>query len=184
MSFSRMLFEFRAPRSVDGANVHALIERCPPLDTNSLYCNLLQCAYFRETSILVTHEKEVVGFVSGFIAPKSPNTLFIWQVAVDHHYRGMGLAKKMITELVKRQNLEHITHIETTITPDNASSWQLFKRVAVALGANLKSKTLFDQELHFGGEHASEQLVKIGPIKQSTSLTTTHFVEEKVCENF
>ena len=33
----------RAPRADDGSAVNELIERCKPLDENSVYCNLLQC---------------------------------------------------------------------------------------------------------------------------------------------
>lgn len=173
-----LLFEFRTPRSVDGHAIHALISRCPPLDTNSLYCNLLQCSYFRDSSIAVEQNGAIVGFVSGFVTHTKPNVLFIWQVAVDYDYRGVGLAKKMITELLKRSSLKDINFIETTITPDNTSSWHLFKRISVTLAANLKSKTLFDQKTHFNDEHASELLVRIGPInKQNLDKDLSHAQE-------
>jgi L-2,4-diaminobutyric acid acetyltransferase len=163
MPNNTLIFEFRTPKSTDGQAVHNLIKRCPPLDPNSLYCNLLQCSYFRDSSITVEHKGEIAGFISGFVTHNKPEILFVWQVAVDTKYRGLGLAKKMILELVKRKGLENIRYIETTITPDNTSSWQLFKSVSVALETKLNSKTLFDQETHFNNQHASEQLVKIGP---------------------
>ena len=42
----------RKPNSTDGFALNNLVERCKPLDTNSVYCNLLQCSHFRNTSVL------------------------------------------------------------------------------------------------------------------------------------
>src|SRR3546814_16914023 len=42
-------FSFRNPVAEDAQAIHDLIAACPPLDTNSLYCNLLQCTHFAET---------------------------------------------------------------------------------------------------------------------------------------
>ena len=86
---------FRAPKSTDGAQVHQLIENCPPLDTNSMYCNLVQCTHFADTSVAVTLDDEMVGFISGHLIPERPDTLFIWQVAVSKKARGQGLAGRM-----------------------------------------------------------------------------------------
>ena len=41
----------RKPESTDGYALNSLVERCKPLDTNSVYCNLLQCSDFADTSI-------------------------------------------------------------------------------------------------------------------------------------
>merc|ERR1712169_161542 len=41
-------FSFRKPVSTDGSDVFALVERCKPLDVNSMYCNLLQCSHFAD----------------------------------------------------------------------------------------------------------------------------------------
>ena len=45
-----------APDATDGVAVHDLVQRCPPLDSNSLYCNLLQCTHFAATSALARFE--------------------------------------------------------------------------------------------------------------------------------
>ena len=182
MPNNKPVFEFRTPQSTDGQAVHALVSRCPPLDTNSLYCNLLQCSYFRDSSIAVEHNGEIASFVSGFVTHTKPDVLFIWQVAVDEKYRGLGLAKKMILELLKRKGLKSVKYIETTITPDNTSSWHLFKSVSVALETELKSETLFDQTKHFNNQHASEQLVKIGPFNERDAKQAQ--TEEVSHENF
>ena len=42
---------FRMPNAADGPAVSQLIASSPPLDTNSAYCNLLQCTDFAETCV-------------------------------------------------------------------------------------------------------------------------------------
>ena len=156
---------FRAPKSTDGAQVHQLIENCPPLDTNSMYCNLVQCTHFADTSVAVTLDDEMVGFISGHLIPERPDTLFIWQVAVSKKARGQGLAGRMIQHILERPACAQVTHIETTVTADNDASWGLFEGVARRLDTKLNRSVMFDAERHFAGSHDSEILARIGPFE-------------------
>jgi len=154
----------RAPSPEDGVAVHQLVERCTPLDPNSLYCNLLQCSHFSSTSVAAFLKGELVGFISGYCVPERTNTLFIWQVAVDKSARGLGLAGKMIANLLERDQCKSVDFIETTITKENQASWGLFEGVARRLNTELKQSIMFDKAAHLNNEHASEMLVKIGPL--------------------
>ncbi|TXS95481.1 diaminobutyrate acetyltransferase [Parahaliea maris] len=153
----------RVPTAEDGSGVHHLIGRCPPLDTNSMYCNLLQCAHFAETSVAAVMGNELVGFISGYIIPGREDTLFIWQVAVGEKARGQGLAGKMLAHIVDRERCASVRFMETTITEDNEASWALFTGFAQRREAEMSRSVMFDRERHFGGDHASELLVRIGP---------------------
>ena len=62
---------FRKPESQDGSRVHKLISECKPLDENSVYCNLLQCTHFADTSVAAEMDGDLVGFISGYIHPSS-----------------------------------------------------------------------------------------------------------------
>lgn len=155
----------RPPNSEDGFQIHQLIAACPPLDTNSSYCNLLQCTHFSASSVLAeTSDKTTIGFVSGYRIPDNPETLFIWQVAVSEIARGQGLAYKMIKDILARIHSQTITHIETSITKDNAASWAMFTSLAKQLNANIKTSIFFDESTHFNKSHPSEYLLTIGPI--------------------
>jgi L-2,4-diaminobutyric acid acetyltransferase len=149
--------------ATDGAGVHQLIADCPPLDTNSLYCNLLQVSHFRHTSVVAELDDRLVGAISGYLIPERPDTLFIWQVAVGSAARGQGLALRMLNHIVDRPACRDVRFMETTITEDNAASWGLFRKFADKRDAPLDSETGFDRERHFGGQHATEMLVRIGP---------------------
>lgn len=154
---------FREPSADDGFPVHSLIARCPPLDTNSIYCNLIQCAHFSSTCVVVEQAGEVVAFLSGYIKPESPEVLFVWQMAVDHKARGQNLARRMLDHLLNRQAVARVRYIETTITPDNAASQSVFRKLTKTLNTQLSEQVLFKRDLHFGGVHNDEVLFRIGP---------------------
>lgn len=157
----------RPPRGEDGAALHRLVAACPPLDPNSLYCNLLQCTHFSDTGVAAERNGELVGFISGYIVPARPDTLFVWQVAVAAAARGEGLAKRMLCELLGRSATTAVRFLETTITPDNQASWALFESLARELGAAHQRHNHFERDRHFGGVHDDEMLMRIGPFETS-----------------
>jgi L-2,4-diaminobutyric acid acetyltransferase len=158
------MIALREPVSEDGAAVYELIANCPPLDTNSMYCNLLQCAHFSSTSVAAELDDQIVGFISGYIQPEQPDTLFIWQVAVGEKARGQGLASRMLKAILARHVCQNIRFIETTITPDNTASWALFESLSKKLDAELNRSVMFDRQHHFADQHETEMLVRIGPV--------------------
>ncbi len=160
---------FRKPNSKDGLAVHQLIAQCPPLDTNSLYCNLLQCSHFQATCVIAEKDQAVCGFASAYLIPDRPDTLFIWQVAVAETARGRGLGKQMIQHILQRPYAQPIHHLETTITESNSASWKLFTRLAEDCHAPIQSNVLFERDIHFNGGHDSEILVHIGPLNSQPS---------------
>lgn len=157
-------FIFHTPSKSDGLAVSRLVNACPPLDNNSVYCNLLQCHHFADTSVVAKKEGDLVGFVSGYMVPGKPNTLFIWQVAVDAKARGSGLASQMIQEIIDRSDDTDVTWLETTITADNKASLALFEKLARERGGMVKRTVMFDKQQHFSNEHDTEYLMRIGPL--------------------
>jgi L-2,4-diaminobutyric acid acetyltransferase len=153
----------RKPRASDGAAVHALVAACPPLDPNSLYCNLLQCTHFAQTSALAESGDAVVGFVSGYRPPTHPDSLFVWQVAVSGAARGQGLGKRLMLDILTRPENRDVRYLRTTITGENAPSWAMFESLARQLGATAERHLLFDADRHFAGRHDSEHEFIIGP---------------------
>ncbi len=156
-----------APVAEDGSDVHDLIAACPPLDTNSLYANLIQCSHFAGTCALARRAGNAVGWISGHIIPHEPKTFFLWQVAVHEEGRGQRLAHRMLADIFVRQECHGVTSLKTTITQDNDASWGLFGSIARALDAELTEAEGFDETRHFRGRHASEVLVTIGPFDRA-----------------
>jgi len=172
--FSFPTVMLRRPTDGDGYNLHQLVARCQPLDTNSVYCNLLQCSDFADTAIAAENAQgELVGFISGYRPPSRPATLFVWQVGVDSSMRGQGLALRMLLALTARVAREYgVRYMETTISPDNGASQALFKRAFDRLDANCTTRTLFARDTHFAGQHEDEVLYRAGP------FTVSHLEEE------
>lgn len=155
--------QIRKPKKSDGAKVWKLIKSIEKLDDNSMYCNLLQCSHFAGTCALAEVDGKAVGWISGYRPPESPDTLFVWQVAVHPNARGRGVAKRLIRELLGRRDCRQVCRIHSTITRDNKASWALFRAIADDLGAPIIDDAHFEREAHFDGAHATEHLVEIGP---------------------
>lgn len=154
---------FRKPTAADGRAVRELIACCPPLDANSLYCNLLQCTHFADTCALAEQDGEICGWVSAYRPPTEPQTLFVWQVAIRPSARRCGLGRALIGALLGRDAMRDIRQLKTTITPDNRASWALFRSLAKAWNAPFTTQEHFEREAHFGGHHESEHMLAIGP---------------------
>lgn len=155
----------RKPTIDDGAALHALIDECPPLEANSLYCNLLQCTHFAGTCIVAEKGGRLVGFVSGYRLPDEPHVYFLWQVGVSEAGRGHGLGRRMIQSILERVKPDGVTELHTTVTRSNEPSRKLFHSVARAEGAELTEHEMF-MERHFGGAgHEAEYLLRIAPLE-------------------
>ena len=153
----------------------ALIAACPPLDTNSAYCNLLQCSHFADTCVLAERETEdgfqLVGWISAYRPPAAPDELFVWQVAVHESARGLSLARRMLEALLARPAFQGVTRLTTTITEANAASWGLFGSFARHHGARLHKRPHFERDAHFAGAHDTEFLVTIEPLTAAPART-------------
>ncbi|MCB1019372.1 MAG: diaminobutyrate acetyltransferase [Bryobacterales bacterium] len=159
----------RIPTPADAAGVRALVEACPPLDVNSTYAYLLLCSHFAQTCVLAEIDGEPAGFLSAYIKPTDPSTLFVWQVAVSPQARGRGVGSRMLDEAFARDASHGARYVEATISPGNAASWALFKTFAQKRGAACTSADQFRPE-DFGPEaHEEERLLRIGPIQRASS---------------
>ncbi|WP_033420426.1 diaminobutyrate acetyltransferase [Nesterenkonia alba] len=163
------LIILRAPTVADGADLWRLAAGTGVLDTNTPYAYLLWARDFSASSVLAEVEGEPAGFISGYLKPSDPQTLFIWQVAVDSRFRGRGLAKKMLFELVGRSQA---ARLETTITADNEASIALFTALAREHGTEIRRQPLFTPDLfptqeETGESHAAEDLYIVEPLQQT-----------------
>jgi len=154
----------RKPTGQDGVAINGLIAACPPLDQNSVYCNLLQCTDFADTCIVAERAGRIVGWISAYRPPTAADTLFIWQVAVNEDARGSGLAGRMLDGLLERAECADVVRLQTTITPDNEGSFALFRSLAARLDAPFHEAAGFEKQTHFQGLHDSERLITIGPV--------------------
>jgi L-2,4-diaminobutyric acid acetyltransferase len=152
---------FRKPDSEDGAEIWELVRSCKPLDENSMYCNLIQCDHFRDTCVVAEVEGEILGWISGYVLPNDPETIFVWQVAVSPKARGLGLGTRMLEHLLSRKVCEDVCRMQTTITKDNDASWALFRKFADRQDAGIDSEAHFTKAEHFRNKHNTEHMVTI-----------------------
>lgn len=158
---ARLRVSYRVPTLADAARVRSLVDACKPLDVNSTYAYLLLCTHFSATCVIAERDHDLIGFLSGYLKPSDPAVLFIWQVAVSPTARGMGIATRLLEEVLNRPACRLVQHMETTITPSNEASWALFRTFARNRRASCTRSALFRSD-HFGSEgHDEEQLLRI-----------------------
>ncbi|WP_022706448.1 diaminobutyrate acetyltransferase [Paracoccus zeaxanthinifaciens] len=158
----------RKPEPTDGSAIWELVRACKPLDENSMYCNLVQAEHFRDTCVVAEIDGEILGWISGHMIPNE-DALFIWQVAVSPKARGLGLAKKMLGDLIDREETVDAEVLNTTITRDNDASWALFRSFARDIGGKLSDDPHYTRDDHFDGRHATEHMVTITLPCQATA---------------
>ncbi|WP_082393080.1 diaminobutyrate acetyltransferase [Nocardia arizonensis] len=152
----------RPPRVGDGAHLWRIAKDSQVLDVNSSYAYLLWCRDFASTSLVAEVDGRVVGFVIGYLRPERPDTVFVWQVAVDRGQRGRGTGAALIQRLLDTVAEHGVTALETTVSPDNPASIAMFASVARRRGAAMTREPLFDTGA-FPDRHAAEDLYRIAP---------------------
>ncbi len=155
--------KLRKPEISDAHAIWKLIKTSPPLDLNSLYCYLIICAHFAETSIVAEDEGGICGFISAYIVPDRSNTLFVWQVAVKQEKKRQGIAEAMIDSLLKRKFKFPINYLETTVNPSNQASGNFFRSTAKSLNTQCQESILFSEKDFGDQDHEAEILYRIGP---------------------
>jgi L-2,4-diaminobutyric acid acetyltransferase len=158
----------RQPTRRDGAALHELVASCPPLDLNSRYAYLLLCHHHARTSVVTEFEGAIVGAITAYIPPAQPDTLFVWQVAVAPQMRGLGLGAHMLDHLGHQWLTQRqMRWLETTISPSNNASQNLFTGFARRHRAGCTTATLFSAGDFGESGHEEECLYKIGPWDQA-----------------
>jgi L-2,4-diaminobutyric acid acetyltransferase len=155
---------FRNPTTNDGKYFWEIAKASKTLDVNSTYHYLIMCRHFAKTCLAAEKNGQVIGFVTAYIPPNSPDTVFVWQVAVDERHRGQGLGVQMLVSLYKNLKILNIKNLEATITPSNHASIKLFTAVARELKASFEFEKDFFSATHFGENvHEPEILFHIDP---------------------
>lgn len=160
----------RAPRMDEGAELWRIARDSQTLDLNSSYAYVLFARDFAATCRIALVDGEAAGFVTGYRRPTQPDCLFVWQVAVDERFRGLGLAGRLLDDLIGDTTvMPPVRTVQTTITDDNIASQRLFRAFATRWGdAPVTVQPLFESEHlspvgHQGEHHAPEPLYEIGP---------------------
>jgi diaminobutyrate acetyltransferase len=154
--------QIEVPELADGAQMWRIARDSQVLDVNSSYAYLLWCRDFAGTSAVARLGARAVGFVTGYVRPSTPDTVVVWQIAVDSAARGRGVAGALLDSVVDRLAAQGVNRMETTITEDNLASRRLFEALAGKLGCDFRQSELFADQ-HFPDDHEAEDLYRIGP---------------------
>ncbi|WP_423822474.1 diaminobutyrate acetyltransferase [Salinisphaera sp. SPP-AMP-43] len=156
----------REPDLDDGSRLHQFVRALHPLAQNSVYCNLLQCTHFSETSAVAERDGELVGFVSGYLHPKKAETYFLWQMGVSEAGRGLKLPVTMLQHILARPICRGVATLEATVTASNRASQGVFHSLARAEEAECQVVEGYLNAERFGADNDyPEDLYQVGPLR-------------------
>ena len=156
----------RRPIEKDGIAIWELIKGTAVLDLNSPYSYLMLCRYFNKTCVVSELDNRIVGFVSGFLLPESPDVLFIWQVAVHKENLRHGLALAMLKYVIAKHSAKPVRFVKMTVNPTNKAAHKLYRQLAAELKTNIKETEGFPSCLFPGSNHEKEVMLTIGPLEK------------------
>jgi L-2,4-diaminobutyric acid acetyltransferase len=163
-------YHFRQPSKEDGAKIWEFIKYTQTMDLNSAYSYLMLGHFFSDTCVVAEDDDQIIGFVSAFRPPTLEDTIFVWQVAVHDRYRGEGIGRKLLKELLNREACENVEYLEATVSPSNIASQSLFKGLAKNLECPCEISDCFPEELFPGSGHEAEQTYRVGPFEKNGVL--------------
>lgn len=158
----------RNPGVEDAAPIWRLVRDSGTLDLNSPYAYLLLCRHHHRTSVVAEEAGRMVGFVTAYVPPGSPDVVFVWQICVAASHRRRHVGRRMIRRLLEQS--PEARFLECTVTPSNVASLRLFHAVSSDHGTGIDVLPGFPAE-SFPGEgtgHEREDLLRIGPLTASS----------------
>ncbi|BCJ86706.1 diaminobutyrate acetyltransferase [Effusibacillus dendaii] len=161
-----MHLTFRNMTEQDGADVWTIVKETGVLDVNSVYAYLMMGKYFPHTCVVAEYNGKICGFITAFLPPGKPDTIFVWQVGVANTQQGKGIGKSLLRFLMTRDVCRGVRFLETTISPSNRPSESLFRGFARDWKTGCRVTECFPVELFLDGAHEAEMLFRIGPFSQ------------------
>lgn len=161
------LYRFRKPKPEEGSAVWRFLTEAGGLDVNTPYCYIMWCDYFADTCVVAEGAEcgTIVGFLSSFVAPGRPDTLFVWQMAVHRNSRGQKLASAMLLEAIRRLKPGELKYVEATVSPGNQASMAVFRSLAEARKVPLAIMEGYPRQFFPNPDsHEPELLVRVGPL--------------------
>lgn len=150
---------FRKPSKQDGAAMWQLVRDSGGLDLNSSYAYLMMADIFPDTCAVACMDDKLAGFIIGYRKPQQPETLFIWQIGVDASCRGHGVGRKLLEELLQREENAAVRFVEATVSPDNIASRALFLGLAARRQAGCTVQEYYPCSLFPPSEQHEEELL-------------------------
>ncbi len=126
----------------------ATYEKAPEKVTNSVAQMLAEKDLF-ECFIAETPNKEIVGFALYFFAYYTwvGKSLYLDDLYVQKNYRGMGIGRKLLQEVLKVARQENCKRIRWQVLNWNTPAIEFYKKLGVTLDDEWINCDLTDKEL-------------------------------------
>jgi diaminobutyrate acetyltransferase len=122
------MLNYRNADQSEFLTVYDFVTHCEGLENYYPHFYKIMLRYFGSNCFIAEENKQIVGFVLGFLSNNYPNTYFLWQIGVDPKRQGQGIGKTLLRFV--EQEIKKIggDRIEATIAPENIPSQKAFER--------------------------------------------------------
>ncbi len=151
-----------------------LVQATGTLEVNSAYFYVLFATDFADTCLVAEHDGKLVGLVLGYHPPREPDTAFVWQVGLLPSYQGQGLGLRLLQQWLNLPANRRCQWLTATVAEDNPPSQALFRRFAREQESPCEERPHFTPDLFPGGDHAPENLFRIGPLSRHLRASPDH----------
>lgn len=134
--------EFQTAREEDFLMIQRFVARCPPLEGYPPHVFKILLRYFRNTCFVAKIDREVLGWVLGFISQVHDATYFLWQIGIGPALQGKGVGGELLAYVEDEVEKKGCKRIEVTIDPENIPSQKLFEKKGYQNISEQKGKTV------------------------------------------
>ena len=159
--FPTPVLRFRAPQASDAAEISLLLKESGAPTHSELHRSLLQSDQFRETCGVVEIAGDIVGWISAYLPPFDPESLYVWQIAVSKKARGLGVAHRMLLDLMNRDICDGVRRLQISIRFDDPDGWEFIQRYADIRGASMAVQANYLRDVSASGLQPTEHLVTV-----------------------
>lgn len=129
----------RSIKEEDIVEVRKLLDKGKPFVLpHHHYVYWMMCKFYVSSNfVAVDDNSRIAGFLCA-IPDEKKESYFIWQIVVNEEYRGQGIGRKLLNNLLICANKEKIKKIVLTIDVNNNISKSMFEKFAKDMNSELK----------------------------------------------
>ena len=109
--------------------------------------------HFADTSFIIKNEKDVLGFLVGFVSQEKPELGYVHFIGVNPEYRKNNIGKVLYTTFFEEMRKRKVTIVECVTSPMNINSIYFHQKIGFkAVDNHLKNEIGVSYFEHYDGK--------------------------------
>ena len=122
-------FKIRNVIEEDFIKISQVAEYCSPMTNERKSIYHLFTKFFKKTTLVVTGNGEINGFLLGFISQEDPESSYIHLLCLKHAFRGQNIASNLVDEFIKIVSSLGCRKVFLICKPNNKAAIRLYTKI-------------------------------------------------------